>query len=257
MDSAGITQHLTRVRPIQEHPAYAPALEYSDKLIVPASLFVALCRARTPSPPLFQVTSLRHQARSTVCGVLAFTAEEDTVYCPAEVLQVLGCYSASHIKGGLSLTSLQRPLPRLQTLGLHLTAYAEVAGFHEALLQYTVLRTGDNKQLWVNGKVVRVTVSHLEPGSACVVIDSGFQLFTEVHKPSLPRTQTQWPQRETKRLRLKTPRTLRSKRLSVTQGKHMPPLTVKGSSEVISFRVSVKQLRKKFISPKLFRFKGI
>ena len=247
MDISSVTRHLSRVRPIYEHSTYTPALEYSDKLILPLSFFAALCRAGTHSPPLLHVTSLRHKTRSTLCGVLDFSAEEDTVYCPAEVLRTLGCYSAFHIKGGLALTSLQQPLPRLHTVWLYSPVSIEEAQGREALLQYTVLKTGDSKKLWLNGQVVSVQVSHLQPASSCVLLDSGFDLHVQVGRLKLLRTQTRFTRRETKRVRLKTPRALQIKRLSISKGKTASPRTFEKSTEVISFRVSVKRVHTRFL----------
>ena len=73
---------ITHILPISYHQNYSPDLEYSDKLILPPSIFIIIRQCHLPLPPVFSLKFIRDTSNSVICGVLEFTAEEDTVYCP-------------------------------------------------------------------------------------------------------------------------------------------------------------------------------
>ena len=74
--------HLSHILPISYHPSYIPHLEYSDKLIMPPSIFMSIRQSHLPLPPVFSLRFIKDTSLPVICGVLEFTAEEDYLYCP-------------------------------------------------------------------------------------------------------------------------------------------------------------------------------
>lgn len=82
VNTVPVIKELSTVYSIADHSSFSVDFECSDKVILPYSVFQALCRSNVLSPPLFYVYSKRHKTEPFLCGVLEFTAEEDTMYCP-------------------------------------------------------------------------------------------------------------------------------------------------------------------------------
>lgn len=76
------SRQISNIFPISAHASYSKFLEFTDKIIVPNSVFMAIRRIKCPSPPVLLLTSLRYKFIPVICGCLEYACQEDYIYCP-------------------------------------------------------------------------------------------------------------------------------------------------------------------------------
>ena len=75
-------KYFKNILPLSVHSIYSNDLEFSDKIVLPKSIFKDLIRNKLPFPPQFILIPERSTNNSVYCTVLEFTAEEDFIYLP-------------------------------------------------------------------------------------------------------------------------------------------------------------------------------
>jgi Ubiquitin fusion degradation protein UFD1 len=89
-NSVDYSKHFKYIVPLSIHPAYCKDYEFSDKIIVPRSMFKDLLRSKLPFPPQLILIPDRYMHNCIHCTVLEFTAEEGFLYLPLWMLRELG-----------------------------------------------------------------------------------------------------------------------------------------------------------------------
>lgn len=175
-------KHFSCVLPLSVHPAYCPAFEYSDKLVLPNSIFVTIRRNHYPLPPVFVLRSHKFSLTYTICGVLDFSAEEGCVYCPNWILKKISKrskYSSNEVYLEILINKKKNsmPFPLLRKVEICLDSEVDIEICKNSLLMYTVLNKSESLNIFDGkGSFVRVQVANLLPKNRCLVKSNNFVL---------------------------------------------------------------------------------
>jgi hypothetical protein len=177
-----LLQTIHSLHPISAHPSYSEDLDYSDKLILPRSIFFVIRSLHYPVPPVFILRCPRTPLKSITCGVLDFSASENTLFAPKWIQKKLSTrskYSTSDIRLEIFQTSQIKSslFPLLSRIEVTLDSDIEAEHCKKALMRYTVVTKGDSLNIFhpIAGKS-RVFVNNLLPRNRCIIKSSNFEL---------------------------------------------------------------------------------
>lgn len=175
---------------ISQHPSYTVDSEYSDKIILPKSIFFIIRNTHYPIPAIFILRSSKNHSKFAYCGVFEFTAEENAIYCPNWILRKVakaGKYSSAEVRLEILQTSQNRPyvFPLVSKIDLTLDSDIDSNTCKKALMQYTVIIKGENISFCVKkGEIARAHISNVLPRNRCLLKSSNFDLNL-IKKPVL------------------------------------------------------------------------
>ena len=156
-----ITFDIQKVYPIKDYPGYVKNLDYSDKIVLPLQICHALVRNAVHFPPIFLVQSKSNKKISFLCGVLEYTSEIDTLYCPHNFAKKLRPQSLKNYKNlDQSISLLNRnqgvtlevvlksrnkfPFPELTRVEILPEVTISESSCRRGLLAYSILRKGNS-----------------------------------------------------------------------------------------------------------------
>ncbi|OMJ86255.1 hypothetical protein SteCoe_12236 [Stentor coeruleus] len=178
----------SRILPLSCHENYNEDLEYSDKVILPATIFLIIRQCHLPLPPVFTIKSLRDTAVPIICGSFEFTAEEDTIYCPDWMLKKLSRRN-KYYSGDVLIEILQSrkkntyTFPLLKKIEIMLDESIEPEHCRKGLQLYTVLIKGEKINLILqNKKIIKASIVGLLPKNKCLVKNNNFEIVV-IQKP--------------------------------------------------------------------------
>ena len=174
-------QKLAHLFPISCHSNYTPDLEYSDKLILPPSIFFTIKQHHLPIPPVFSLRYNRETSTPVLCGVLEFTAEDDSLYAPLWILKKIGKRS-EYSNNEVLLEILQAKkrnisaFPLLKKIEIYVEALLDLDSLKKALLMFTVVTKGEWLKFKINRKVYKICILSLLPRNKCLIKNANFEL---------------------------------------------------------------------------------
>lgn len=173
------------LEPISKSAIYNDSLEYSDKLILPRSIFFTIRALHYPIPPVFILRNSKFLNKSVYCGVLEFSSSEGQVFAPQWIIKRLSS-SSKYSSFEVRLEILQTPqsksslFPLLTRVDLILesdTIDLSQDSIKKGLMMYTVITKGDYLNVFSkNSEKIKVFVCGLLPRNRCVIKSTGFDL---------------------------------------------------------------------------------
>ena len=155
--------------------------EAGGKIIMPEEALLSLVHHDFSGEPL--LFRLTHKDRSTHCGVLEFTAKEDSIVMPCWMMENL------QVKDGNIVTVESIELPKATAVKLKISSeeflqrYDPKPTLEARFVHFTCLTEGDKLKVNINGGVHEMTVIQTRPDSAvCIVncdLNVEFELSTE------------------------------------------------------------------------------
>jgi len=193
------TKYFKHVLPLSTHCSYEPSLEFSDRVILPRSVYFDVRRAGLPFPPLFVLLPERSMHNPVYCFPAEFSAEEDFLYIPIWMFGELGFRVINYTKGvrravkcgyGVYLQSLKvkyldtfgghkvlkYSLPECKKVVLRVPKYFDTDLLIKALAKFSVIKEGSKMTLSCQNDLVLVHVQKVFPAQACVLIKGDLEL---------------------------------------------------------------------------------
>ena len=154
--------------------------EAGGKIILPEkALLLSLDHGNFSGEPL--LFRLTHKDRSTHCGVLEFTAKEESILMPRWMMENI------QVKDGNIVTVESVELPKATSVILKaseefLQRYDPKPTLEARFVHFTCLTEGDKLKVHVNGGVHEMTVIETQPDSAVCIVDC--DLNVEFERPA-------------------------------------------------------------------------
>ena len=176
------------IEAISKSPIYSEALEYSDKLILPRSIFFTIRALHYPIPPVFILRNSKIMSKSVYCGVLEFSSSDNQIFAPQWIIRRLSSsnkYSSFEVRLEIVQTPQTKSslFPFLTRVDLVLVPDSEsdlsldLDSIKKNLMMYTVITKGDYLNVFYkNSNKVKVYVCGLLPRNRCVIKSNGFDL---------------------------------------------------------------------------------
>ena len=152
--------------------------EAGGKIIMPEKVLSSLLQDDLSGEPfLFRLT---HQDRSTHCGVLEFTAKDDSIVMPCWMMENL------QVKDGNIVTVEPIELPKATSVKLKISSeeflqkYDPKPTLEARFVHFTCLTEGDKLKVNVNGGVHEMTVIQTQPDSAVCIVNCDLNVVFEL-----------------------------------------------------------------------------
>ncbi|KAM5573663.1 hypothetical protein ABKV19_013286 [Rosa sericea] len=152
----------------------AAKLETGDKIFMPPSALRVLLSRPSSNPMLFQLRNPNAAERELVshCGVLEFTALEDTIYMPSWKMKSLDLEERDLVQ----VKNVTLPKGKFVKLQPHTKNFLDItnprAVLETTLRSFTCFTTGDTIKLPYNGKEYYVDIVETKPGKAISIVDT-------------------------------------------------------------------------------------
>ena len=181
------SKYFEKILPLSIHPLYSRDLEFSDKIIVPRSIYKDLLRNKLPFPTQFIIVPDRSMHNSIHCTVLEFSAEEDFIYLPFWMLRELGFKVFNKDKGvhryvkagyGVTLTLLETvitncivsyAITRCTYLEFFCGNEASTESIKDEISKYLFVREDSEMTICINDVILIVKIIKLSPTSIAII----------------------------------------------------------------------------------------
>ncbi|OMJ69727.1 hypothetical protein SteCoe_32469 [Stentor coeruleus] len=180
---------ITHIHPIEAWPKYRACMEYSDKLVLPYSILLAIRRTHQPLPPLFQISLIREKSLPLITGVLHFSSEEQHAYFPSWILRRISF--GRHKKDELYIELLPvskanlYPFPPLKRVEIYMEILPDYEQCKQALCAYSILTKGDWMKIMIEEKVYRIYIVAVFPKNKCIIKDGHFDISVRTFIPKV------------------------------------------------------------------------
>ena len=152
--------------------------EAGGKIIMPEEALLSLVHHDFSGEPL--LFRLTHKDRSTHCGVLEFTAKEDSIVMPCWMMENL------QVKDGNMVTVEPIELPKATSVKLKISSeeflqrYDPKPTLEARFVHFTCLTEGDKLKVNINGGVHEMTVIQTRPDSAVCIVNCDLNVEFEL-----------------------------------------------------------------------------
>ncbi|KAL1130875.1 hypothetical protein AAG570_012116 [Ranatra chinensis] len=150
-------------------------IEHGGKILLPPSILDTLSRLNISYPMLFKLKNPSVD-KTTHCGVLEFTADEDTICVPTWIMLTL-CVNPGELVNVESVSLPTATYTRFQPqCELFLDISNPKAVLENSLRKFACLTTGDTFAIMYNNRVYELKVEETKPGNAVSIIECDMEV---------------------------------------------------------------------------------